>query len=149
MRHITFVDNGKVSFSNPVRQTLFTFEDCVNGGKPKAQTAAARLKQIFPSACDTSAWPSFLFRAAMFGSALPTRKRFAPSEAIRAFLLIPLHCCCCHGLPGVTTEGIAMSIPMAGHPVSGGAAQDAVRAADSRRTLTRPSPPRPRTQLAP
>lgn len=49
VRHITFVDNGKVSYSNPVRQTLFTFEDCINGGKPKAQTAATRLKQIFPS----------------------------------------------------------------------------------------------------
>ncbi|XP_065175766.1 ubiquitin-like modifier-activating enzyme ATG7 [Sycon ciliatum] len=48
VRQITFVDNGKVSYSNPVRQTLFTFEDCINGGKPKAQTAAERLKQIFP-----------------------------------------------------------------------------------------------------
>lgn len=49
MRKVTFVDNGKVSFSNPVRQSLFTFEDCLEGGKPKAETAAYRLKQIFPS----------------------------------------------------------------------------------------------------
>jgi len=48
IKHITFVDNGKVSFSNPVRQTLFTFEDCLNGGKPKAIAAAERLKLIFP-----------------------------------------------------------------------------------------------------
>jgi len=48
VRHISLVDNGKVSFSNPVRQSLFMFEDCLNGGKPKAVAAAERLKQIFP-----------------------------------------------------------------------------------------------------
>jgi len=31
-----------------VRQCLFQFEDCLNGGKPKAEAAANRLKQIFP-----------------------------------------------------------------------------------------------------
>jgi ubiquitin-like modifier-activating enzyme ATG7 len=49
VRNITFVDNGRVSFSNPVRQTLFQFEDCLDGGKPKASTAAARLRDIFPA----------------------------------------------------------------------------------------------------
>ncbi|XP_057314332.1 ubiquitin-like modifier-activating enzyme ATG7 isoform X2 [Hydractinia symbiolongicarpus] len=48
VRTITFVDNSKVSYSNPVRQTLFAFEDCLNGGKPKAQAAADSLKRIFP-----------------------------------------------------------------------------------------------------
>ncbi|KAJ3101700.1 Autophagy protein 7 [Phlyctochytrium planicorne] len=48
IRHITFVDNGVVSFSNPVRQPLFTFDDCLNGGKSKAQAAADGLKKIFP-----------------------------------------------------------------------------------------------------
>ena len=47
-RNITFVDSGKVSFSNPVRQTLFTFEDCLDGGKPKAEAAAAAVLKIFP-----------------------------------------------------------------------------------------------------
>ena len=42
------VDNAKVSYSNPVRQSLFTFEDCLNGGKPKAVAAAETLKKIFP-----------------------------------------------------------------------------------------------------
>jgi hypothetical protein len=37
-----------VSFSNPVRQPLFEFEDCLDGGKPKAECAADRLKKIFP-----------------------------------------------------------------------------------------------------
>ena len=54
VRHITFVDSGVVSYSNPVRQTLFTFEDCLDGGKPKAQAAADRLKQVF-TAVDVSA----------------------------------------------------------------------------------------------
>ncbi|KAG8894439.1 Autophagy protein 7, partial [Tulasnella sp. 403] len=48
VRKITFVDSARVSFSNPVRQPLFEFEDCLEGGKPKAATAAARLKKIFP-----------------------------------------------------------------------------------------------------
>ena len=48
VRNITFVDNGKVSYSNPVRQSLFRFEDCADGGKPKAKAAAEELKRIFP-----------------------------------------------------------------------------------------------------
>ncbi|KAG7837846.1 hypothetical protein KL942_004258 [Ogataea angusta] len=48
VRKITFVDNGKVSFSNPVRQPLFEFIDCIDGGKPKAETAAENMKRIFP-----------------------------------------------------------------------------------------------------
>lgn len=49
IRHFTFLDYGTVSYSNPVRQNLFTLEDCHfnNGiGKPKAQAAADALKQI-------------------------------------------------------------------------------------------------------
>ena len=48
VRTITFVDNGRVSFSNPVRQPLFTFNDCLNGGSRKAQRAAEALKEIYP-----------------------------------------------------------------------------------------------------
>lgn len=48
VRTITFVDSARVSFSNPVRQPLFTFEDCLGGGKPKAECAAENLKKIFP-----------------------------------------------------------------------------------------------------
>lgn len=45
---MTFVDNGKVSYSNPVRQSLFMHEDCLNGGKLKALAAATNLQKIFP-----------------------------------------------------------------------------------------------------
>ncbi|CAM4741313.1 unnamed protein product [Rotaria magnacalcarata] len=47
VKHITFVDNSRISYSNPVRQTLFTFQDsCEN--RPKAQAAADALKAIYP-----------------------------------------------------------------------------------------------------
>lgn len=45
---ITFVDYGKVGFSNPARQYLFTHDDAFNH-KAKAPTAAERLKEILPS----------------------------------------------------------------------------------------------------
>ncbi|XP_050078994.1 uncharacterized protein LOC126565827 [Anopheles maculipalpis] len=48
--NITIVDCGKVSLSNPIRQSLYRFEDAVNGGKPKATTAAERLQEINPAA---------------------------------------------------------------------------------------------------
>lgn len=54
VRTITFVDSARVSFSNPVRQPLFDFEDCLNGGKPKAACAAEKLKKIFPGVVRTS-----------------------------------------------------------------------------------------------
>lgn len=53
VREITFVDNGRVSYSNPVRQPLFGFKDCFSDinrqGAPKAERASAALKEIFPS----------------------------------------------------------------------------------------------------
>ncbi|KAL1902849.1 Autophagy protein 7 [Sporothrix stenoceras] len=48
VRKITFVDYGSVSFSNPVRQPLFEFKDCLQGGAPKATRAAAALELIYP-----------------------------------------------------------------------------------------------------
>lgn len=44
----TFVDYGNVSYSNPVRQCLFTFQDSVDG-RSKSEAAAQRLKEVFPS----------------------------------------------------------------------------------------------------
>ncbi|KAG5420447.1 ATG7 [Candida metapsilosis] len=50
-KDITFVDNGRVSYSNPVRQPLFNFEDCFSDGgrgELKAQKAADNLKKVYP-----------------------------------------------------------------------------------------------------
>ncbi|KAF2862959.1 E1-like protein-activating [Piedraia hortae CBS 480.64] len=48
VRNISFVDNGRVSYSNPVRQPLYDFKDCENGGANKAERAADVLAEIFP-----------------------------------------------------------------------------------------------------
>ncbi|KAL4912127.1 hypothetical protein BDW62DRAFT_216594 [Aspergillus aurantiobrunneus] len=48
VRKITFVDNGSVSFSNPVRQPLFNFADCLEGGERKAYRASQALSEIYP-----------------------------------------------------------------------------------------------------
>jgi ubiquitin-like modifier-activating enzyme ATG7 len=48
VRTITLVDSSTVSFSNPVRQPLFTFDDCLEGGKPKAVCAANALRTVYP-----------------------------------------------------------------------------------------------------
>ncbi|KAL8729416.1 MAG: hypothetical protein Q9166_004746 [cf. Caloplaca sp. 2 TL-2023] len=48
VRKMTFIDNGSVSFSNPVRQPLFDFNDCLNGGAKKALRAAEALREIYP-----------------------------------------------------------------------------------------------------
>ena len=45
VREVTFLDNGKVSFSNPVRQSLYTFEDA-KLGKPKAEAAKNALLAV-------------------------------------------------------------------------------------------------------
>ncbi|CAH2982114.1 unnamed protein product [Chilo suppressalis] len=48
-RHVTFIDNGKVSYSNPTRQVLFNYQDSLGGGRMKAEAAADNLKLILPS----------------------------------------------------------------------------------------------------
>jgi ubiquitin-like modifier-activating enzyme ATG7 len=48
---ITFVDNSKVSYSNPVRQSLFVFQDSISNSSKdnfKSVLAAENLKQIYP-----------------------------------------------------------------------------------------------------
>lgn len=49
VRKMTFVDSGKVSFSNPVRQSLYTHEDAARG-RSKAKAAAEAVQAIMPDA---------------------------------------------------------------------------------------------------
>jgi len=53
VRKITFVDSGTVSFSNPVRQPLFEFKDCLEGGVKKAYRASEALSEIYPGVDST------------------------------------------------------------------------------------------------
>jgi ubiquitin-like modifier-activating enzyme ATG7 len=48
VRKISFIDNATVSFSNPVRQPLFDYKDCLDGGVKKAERAAEALEEIYP-----------------------------------------------------------------------------------------------------
>jgi len=46
---ISLVDSGTVSYSNPVRQSLFVHKDCIGGATRKALAAAEALRQIYPN----------------------------------------------------------------------------------------------------
>ncbi|KAF5596753.1 ubiquitin-like modifier-activating enzyme atg-7 [Fusarium pseudoanthophilum] len=48
VKKVTFVDHGRVSPSNVVRQPLYKAVHAADGGKLKAPTAAAVLKEMFP-----------------------------------------------------------------------------------------------------
>ena len=49
VRKITLLDNGRVAMSNPLRQSLYTLDDCLNGGDFKATAAVKSLQRIFPA----------------------------------------------------------------------------------------------------
>ncbi|KAG9159473.1 hypothetical protein Leryth_011021 [Lithospermum erythrorhizon] len=49
VRKITLLDSGKVAMSNPLRQSLYTQDDCLNGGEFKAIAAVRSLKKIYPA----------------------------------------------------------------------------------------------------
>lgn len=49
VRKITLLDNGRVAMSNPLRQSLYTLDDCHNGGDFKATAAVRSLQRIFPA----------------------------------------------------------------------------------------------------
>ncbi|CAH0383087.1 unnamed protein product [Bemisia tabaci] len=48
IHRITFVDSGRVSYSNPVRQSLFLHKHCADKGELKAKAAANALVEIYP-----------------------------------------------------------------------------------------------------
>ena len=90
VRQITLVDSGKVSYSNPVRQPLFEFVDCFEGGKPKAACAAEALQRIYPS----------VVSCPRIYSARPSRS------------LVEARLTGCQN-----ARGIQLAIPMPGHPI--------------------------------
>jgi ubiquitin-like modifier-activating enzyme ATG7 len=47
-RNIDFIDNAKISYSNPVRQSLYNFQDSQDMNAFKAELASKKLKEIFP-----------------------------------------------------------------------------------------------------
>lgn len=101
VRNLTLVDNGKISYSNPVRQSLFTFADSLSGGRPKAEAAAEALKQIFPGVVRVPSgfWICFgILHSQMF------LHRVTLS---------------CFPLRFQNARGITLSIPMPGHTVTG------------------------------
>ncbi|TPX62381.1 hypothetical protein PhCBS80983_g00520 [Powellomyces hirtus] len=87
VRHITFIDNGTVSFSNPVRQPLFTFDDCLHGGRPKAQAAADALKRIFPGVHATG----INLAIPMPGHYVPSARDATTSAVERLTALVEMH----------------------------------------------------------
>lgn len=53
IKNLSLIDNAKISYSNPVRQSLYTFEDCIAqspSGAFKATVAEASLRKIHPTA---------------------------------------------------------------------------------------------------
>eukprot|EP01062_Namystynia_karyoxenos_P066095 TRINITY_DN6010_c2_g1_i1.p1 TRINITY_DN6010_c2_g1~~TRINITY_DN6010_c2_g1_i1.p1 ORF type:complete len:727 (+),score=255.55 TRINITY_DN6010_c2_g1_i1:104-2182(+) len=48
MHNFTLVDRSNVSFSNPVRQSLFCHADALDGGRNKAEAAADACRRIYP-----------------------------------------------------------------------------------------------------
>lgn len=84
VRKITFVDSGRVSFSNPVRQPLFKHSDCLSGGAEKAEQAARALKEVSPGV-DAQ---GFVFSVPMAGHpVLDERKERNDFERLRELIL--------------------------------------------------------------
>lgn len=76
--NITLVDYGNVAYSNPVRQSLFTHKDAMNH-KPKATTAAERLKDILPSVNAQG----FCLQIPMPGHSVPNSMRTSTIETLQ------------------------------------------------------------------
>ncbi|MQL70276.1 hypothetical protein Taro_002617 [Colocasia esculenta] len=80
IRKITLVDNGRVAMSNPLRQSLYELNDCLNGGDMKATAAVNRLKCIFPAVVNSLfsifLWSVFIlpFLDLLIFTELPYRK---------------------------------------------------------------------------
>ena len=84
VRTITLLDSSRVSFSNPVRQPLFEFDDCLDGGKPKAQCAADRLKRIFPGVVRALNISPMHSASCLFGRMPPASHSISPCPDTRS-----------------------------------------------------------------
>ncbi|KAJ3501534.1 hypothetical protein NMY22_g18896 [Coprinellus aureogranulatus] len=82
VRTITLLDSSTVSFSNPVRQPLFEFSDCLDGGKPKAETAASTLKRIYPGIKATGVNLATSYSTPYFPLSLPTHLSASPRSIV-------------------------------------------------------------------
>lgn len=76
VRHITFVDAGDVSYSNPVRQSLYVFKDVGEGVRPARSRRVSALKSfLFPPCRPTQGCR----RRGGSGSYPPRHRRDGPS----------------------------------------------------------------------
>lgn len=80
VRHVTLVDDGKVSYSNPARQPLYTVSDCAQN-KFKALAAADALIAIAPSSQSSPA----KYEGVVMQVPMPGRGIVAGEEARRDF----------------------------------------------------------------
>eukprot|EP01041_Mallomonas_annulata_P009164 gene9164-18986_t len=124
VRHITFVDNGLVSYSNPARQCLFEFSDCA-ARAPKATAAALSLLSLLPFrprlrllfiTLLSSFYPS------IYLSLLPSLLAYTRLQAV---------------FPGVRSVGHCVSIPMPGRPIGEAEKEGVLAAAELLDSLVR------------
>ena len=90
VRNITMYDEGRVSYSNPVRQNLFTNADCAGGGAFKAEKAAERLREIFEDVNATGVVGSIVMPGHPFGASESGREA-AKAEVEKLERLIKEH----------------------------------------------------------
>lgn len=86
--------------SNPLRQSLYTLDDCLNGGDFKATAAVKSLKRIFPAVVIC-----FIPKASLCKYQHLIKIHFSYFASVLSFI-------CQEG------EGVVKAIPMPGHPVS-------------------------------
>lgn len=91
VQHVSFVDNGYVSYSNPTRQCLFTFDDCQHK-RSKALAAADRLREIQPSV-----------RSEGIVLSIPMPGHMTTTQEEQA---VSVHCDCSSALRSRTADGV-------------------------------------------
>eukprot|EP00897_Mesotaenium_endlicherianum_P002215 jgi/Mesen1/2020/ME000148S01118 len=111
VRHITLVDCGRVAMSNPLRQSLYTLEDCLRGGRPKAEAAAQHLSSIFPGMAGRHVVSRGVWEHLLPADAPMGRRMQATKMSRKGLDIVP-------GLPAQHAEGVQLAIPMPGHAVS-------------------------------